>query len=355
MYKIQNIQALRGIAVLFVLLVHLGLVEKKYSAFPILPDFVQFGMSGVDIFFVISGFIMMTLSMHRTKDIAGAWKFLYSRVVRIYPIYWFYSGLILIVWIMYPSWVNNSTGGETDFLKSFLLLPQSDPPLLQVGWTLIHEMYFYIGFFLLLLFLRSNSALFRLSLLWGIAVILVDNMFSFADPMMKIVTHPLTLEFIGGVAIAYIGAKIDVRFSSTILKSVFFLLLLLLLFNYVLFESFYNTDPFRWWRVALFGLPAIVLLFVAVKLEEQGYMLPDWLIATGDRSYTIYLSHLLVINTIGRVWQYFSFEGIGLSIIFILLLIASTLLYGKYAYEWIEVPMLDRLRGLLRVKKRNIK
>ena len=67
MHKIQNIQALRGIAVLFVLMVHIGLVEKKYSGHPILPDFVQFGMSGVDIFFVISGFIMMTISLQQKK------------------------------------------------------------------------------------------------------------------------------------------------------------------------------------------------------------------------------------------------------------------------------------------------
>ena len=354
MSKIQNIQGLRGIAVLFVLMVHIGLVEKKYSAYPILPEFVQFGMSGVDIFFVISGFIMMTLSMHRTKNVNNAISFLYSRVVRVYPIYWFYSGVVLLVLLVHPSWVNSSSSGEIDLLKSFLLFPQSVAPLLQVGWTLIHEMYFYIGFFLLLLFFRSNSALFLVSMLWAISVIFLESMFSFTDPVMQIVTHPLTLEFFGGIIIAYVGLKIDLKCSTMLLKNLFLLLLLLLIFNYILFDNIYATDPFRWWRVVLFGLPAMALLFVSIQLEKKGYTFPLWLVVIGDRSYTVYLSHLLVINVVGRIWQYFSFEGFWASVMFLLVLVISTLLYGKYAYEWIEVPMLEKLRALLRVKKRSI-
>jgi len=341
---INNIQGLRGIAVLLVLFVHVGLVEKKYSLHPILPDWIQFGMSGVDIFFVISGFIMMSITMTKRKDIENAFTFLYSRVVRIYPIYWFYTTLILIVAFMYPEWVNSSSSVESNILKSFLLLPQTTAPLLQVGWTLIHEMYFYVGFFIVLLFLRSNKAIVFSVLVWGVTIVVLDTLFEFTNPIYKIVVHPLTLEFIGGVFIAYIVPKESSKLSVLTWKIIFIISLLFLLINYLQFQDTYTVDPFGWWRVLWFGLPALLLMYASLVLEKRGKILPTWINSIGDRSYTIYLAHILVLNAVGKVWQLFAFESTVMSVLFIVVLIASTLIYGKYAYTFVEVPMLNKLR-----------
>jgi len=344
MKMIQNIQGLRGIAVLLVVFVHIGLIEKRYSLHPLLPDWTQFGMSGVDIFFVISGFIMMTISLTKKKDMENALKFIYSRIVRIYPNYWFYTVLILIVMTLHPEWVNSSSSAESDIVKSFLLIPQNANPLLQVGWTLIHEMYFYIGFFLLLLFVRSNRVILLSIVLWGITVIVMDLLFQFRDPVLKIVFHPLTLEFLGGVLIAYSLAKKTYDASVRFWKTVFVFSLVMLFVNYMVFYAMQSIDPYRWWRVWLFGLPAFFLLYASLMLEQKGELLPAWINRIGDRSYTIYLAHILVINAVGKVWQLFAFESVVMSMVFIVLLIASVLIYGKYAYEYIEVPMLKRLR-----------
>ena len=269
MPKLENIQALRGIAVLLVLMVHIGLVEKKYSLHPILPNLVQFGMSGVDLFFVISGFIMMTISMHRKKNIESAFQFLYLRVVRIYPLYWFYSVLILAVTFVHPEWVNSSTQGNSDLFKSFFLFPQNGFPLLQVGWTLIHEMYFYIGFFILLFFVRSNQALFVSAIVWGLFVLLLDGTINFLTPTLKVVFHPLTMEFIGGILMAYAIYKFEMKFSIEIYKGLFLLSLLLVILNYYLFDAYYESAPFQWWRIFLFGIPAIVMVFVVVDFVQR--------------------------------------------------------------------------------------
>ncbi len=344
MKVLENIQALRGIAVFLVLLVHVGLVEKKYSLMPVLPDLVQFGMSGVDIFFVISGFIMMTITMSKQKDVKYAFSFLYSRIIRIYPLYWFYSLLVLIAFVVNPNWVNSSNGSEVHLVESFLLIPQDGLPLLAVGWTLIHEMYFYIGFFILLLFLRSNNLIFTAIALWGAGVIGSNLLIEFTSPFLKIITHPLTLEFVGGAFIAYVMTKMEVTFNVLTLKALFVLALLLPLVNYVLYDYYYNVDPSGWLRVLLFGLPAMLLLYVSLLLEKSGLVMSKWLVSMGDRSYTIYLAHVLVINAVGRIWQMFLFENIVMSIAFILILITSTLLFAKYAYMWIEVPMLKYLK-----------
>ena len=149
MIKIQNIQALRGIAVLSVVFFHLLTIEQKYGGSKtILPDLLQFGMFGVDLFFVISGFVMVTVTRGKFQILKQASRFIYHRAARIYPTYWVYSILVLIVFLLQPSWVNNSQGNQANILASFLLFPSQTLPLVMVGWTLIHEIYFYLVFIL---------------------------------------------------------------------------------------------------------------------------------------------------------------------------------------------------------------
>ena len=136
MNKIQNIQALRGIAVLSVVFFHLLTIEQKYGGSrTILPDLFQFGLFGVDLFFVISGFVMVTVTRGKFQIPRQALRFIYHRVARIYPTYWVYSILVLIVFLLQPSWVNNSLGNQVDILSSFLLFPSRNLPLVMVGWS----------------------------------------------------------------------------------------------------------------------------------------------------------------------------------------------------------------------------
>jgi len=107
--KVLNIQALRGIAVLLVVFSHMLPIENKYSATDkILPDIFMIGISGVDLFFLISGFVMVSVTQNTNQSISKIKLFLYHRFTRIYPLYWFYSILILTVFLLQPSMVNNS-------------------------------------------------------------------------------------------------------------------------------------------------------------------------------------------------------------------------------------------------------
>jgi exopolysaccharide production protein ExoZ len=116
---------------------HLLIAESKYSRTPILPDEARFGAFGVDLFFVISGFIMVTIA----RD--GAWApFLAGRAKRILPPYWFYTTLVLLVSLYAPGAVNSSFAHPPSLWRSYLLIPDTVDPLLAVGWMLIHEMYF---------------------------------------------------------------------------------------------------------------------------------------------------------------------------------------------------------------------
>jgi peptidoglycan/LPS O-acetylase OafA/YrhL len=95
MNKFLSIQALRGIAALGVVAFHSLSIEQKYSnGDSLLPDFFRLGQSGVDLFFVISGFVMVTVTKERFKINGESMRFLWGRLSRIYPTYWFYFLLV---------------------------------------------------------------------------------------------------------------------------------------------------------------------------------------------------------------------------------------------------------------------
>ena len=128
-------------------------IERKYSGGDILlPDLFRFGVSGVDLFFVISGFVMVTVTRGRFGRLTKAARFRWGRLTRIYPTYWFYFFLTLSVFLWKPSWVNTSLHEQADLLASFLLWPTASLPLVMVSWSLVNELWFYVVFTLLLLF-----------------------------------------------------------------------------------------------------------------------------------------------------------------------------------------------------------
>ena len=143
MNKWLFIQALRGFAVLGVVAFHSMSIEKKYSGGDLLlPDFLLLGQSGVDLFFVISGFVMVTVTMGRFVRDREMQRFLWGRFTRIYPTYWFYFFLTAVVYFIKPSWVNSLYGHQAELFTSFLLFPNQQP-LVMVAWSLSHELWFY--------------------------------------------------------------------------------------------------------------------------------------------------------------------------------------------------------------------
>lgn len=337
--KILNIQALRGIAVLLVVIYHLIKIEGKYGhGNTILPIWLSIGMSGVDLFFVISGFVMVTVTRGWFQKTGAIRRFLYHRVTRIYPTYWFYSLLVLVVFLIRPEMVNSSQGGQVNILASFLLLPQELLPLLMVGWTLIHEMYFYLAFALLLIF--PERWLLPLLMIWGIGSIGMGFALPLTgNPVVQVVTHPLTLEFIAGCAIAHIYFLKRYRSSGS------YLLILALIWWLVGYGIHvvqgYGLEPTGWLRVLLFGVPASLVVFALVSMEKgTEQKLPYWLVLIGNASFSIYLSHVLVISALGRIWGGLVIANAGVNIAALLVILLSVLAFGILSYQILERPLL---------------
>lgn len=347
--KIQNIQALRGIAVLSVVLFHLITIEKKYGGTTtILSDFFEFSMFGVDLFFVMSGFIMVVITREKFRNTKQGLHFLYHRISRIYPMYWIYSILVLGVFLANPSLVNSSQGNQADILASFLLIPSDIFPLLMVGWTLIHEMYFYLIFFLILLFIHERYMPVAI-LLWGMIIVFLNIVLEPDNSLSKLLLHPLNLEFIGGCLLA----KICLGEGKPQIKTrVLFILsaagLIALFFGYDFYRQMTGQlEPLDWWRPFIFGLPTMLLVFCFVNMEKNGFIIHSFIIKIGDASYSIYLSHILTLNVMGRLWQTVSSDTLYDNVIMIPLLLALTIIVGIASYIFIEKPILKLTRRII--------
>ena len=145
--KLNLLQVYRGIAAVLVVMVHVTIKSgERFNQVAFLNLFGA-GWSGVDYFFVLSGFIMVYVHRSAIGKKEQLKSFLVKRAVRIYPIYWIITLTVLCLFLVIPGFAsNNQDLSLGKVIASLLLIPQKDQPILEVGWTLIHEIYFYLLF-----------------------------------------------------------------------------------------------------------------------------------------------------------------------------------------------------------------
>ena len=342
--RLLSIQALRGLAAGGVLLGHLFSVERQYSAAPILGRWSELGHAGVDLFFVISGFIMVYVTHAATHALprgpGSVPGFLWRRASRIYPLYWIVSGAVLAVWLVAPDLVFRSRTEDPSLWKSFLLVPQYEFPLLAVGWTLIHEMYFYLVFAGFLLFARRWLP----ALLVGWAAVAVGAWVLLEprvnEPVLRLVTNPLTLEFIAGASVGlwWVGGRRARR--PALALGMLALAVAVLVAAFLAQGEFYLLllDPVR--RVAWFGSAALLVLAAALVSGWRAGAVSAW---AGDVSYALYLTHVLSVVLLARLWPFWGAGAWG-SVLFFALATAFALLVAHFTHAWLEQPLLKLAR-----------
>ncbi len=355
--KIDSIQILRGLAALSVVFYHLVLVEKKYAGSnSYLPDILLTGRSGVDLFFVISGFIMVLITRKKWGQKTGTIDFLLHRFARIYPNYWFYFFITLGVFLVQPSFVNASQAGRFNFWSSLLLFPSTSLPLVMVAWSLIYELYFYLVFSLLM---RCRES-FVIRILFGWLVLLVIlNCFSAGihpGPVGTVMMSPYSIEFILGAFAAILVAHPRVRqLSEGLLAGIIIVsaVAVPLLFPKIYTDGkFYGTKMLC--QTLLYGIIfAAVVVAMAVLEAKKEIKFWRWLVMLGDISFTVYLSQLLVIGAIGRLWAALAMKPDTWvdNAIALTAMIAAIIIYSNIAYRVIEKPSYNLIIRWIKGKK----
>ncbi|TDK39823.1 acyltransferase [Rhizobium deserti] len=317
-----SIQYLRALAALAVVIFHAG--ERSGVHFTI-------GAAGVDVFFVVSGFIMMAMSNSRPMRPSS---FLRNRLLRIAPSYWA-ATILMIVGALVGLFPNLHIGlGHT--IASFLFIPLPSPsngqtwPVLVQGWTLNYEIFFYAVFAITLL-AGARLRLVALAAVFGLLV-LAGLLLQPENPIIAFYTAPVILEFVAGAAIAKLW-----RHGSLPPASVGIMLAVTAVAGFSAIQAL--KLEFDAWSC---GPLAVMLVIGALSVETRG-RLPNLPMLTylGDASYSIYLWHTFAISIALKA-------GAVLGIPTPLLLstgIVAGVLAGILAYESFERPMQFLLKG----------
>jgi exopolysaccharide production protein ExoZ len=277
-----SVQYLRGIAALLVVIYHASL---KYGQATGSSAVWSFGQSGVDLFFIVSGFIMSyTTSTRETSGLA----FFRARLVRILPLYWSLSLVALAVFIAAPQFVNSS-GGTTNVLHSFTLFPVGEKLLIQNGWTLSYEFWFYIVFALALATGRDRRL--RRTSVALLALVAAGFLLPYKNAALEVATDPLLLEFVMGMAafvyITYAPQKTAVNIMFLIAGAALL--------------TFFSEGDYVHYRVVCYGLPFMLVFGGLVGFERVLRNVPSTIMtrllrALGDSSYSLYLVHPFALS-----------------------------------------------------------
>lgn len=338
--RLHNIQALRGIAALFVAFSHLFIMEQKYSDDQILGVWIELGMVGVDLFFVISGFIMVHVAWNFRRGLGAVAEFIFARAGRIYPLYWLVSLATFLVWMWKPEIVFSSSAGSPDFLKSFLLLPDVTFPFLAIGWTLIHEVFFYLIFAMALL-LKPK---WMLPFLIGWTVVLTIGIFNNLtdlSPLMGILFNPLSFEFLLGAFAAWILKTYNARLVRSALGLGLLLSAMALFYSYAYHCGMPSTFSDR---ALYFGLPATLIVYGMAGIERDGKKWSKKMSRLGDWSYSLYLTHILSLSLLGRLWNQIAQPGYWDNILMLVLMPVFAVLISYLSWRFAEKPMLDMVK-----------
>ena len=296
---IPSLQSLRAFAALAVVAHHaMRAVTLNASPDLDLPEpllltshaMIEFGAVGVDLFFILSGFLMVYIAGPYVEGRRSTGNFLLQRAIRIWPMYVLATGLYLGLSIA----LRLSQGRELPFdasplrLLSFAFVPSFNAagllqPILGVGWTLNYEVFFYLVFALALAVGRRTLVP-AVTLILG-ALFLVGTLLPKETAAHAFLGNPILFEFLLGA----LAAKLFVSGRLAIVPP-----LGAILGGFALLFAFAWLPNEDYWRVLYRGIPSL-MIFIGVLNLDTRITWPKWWIHVGDGSYSIYLFHLIFL------------------------------------------------------------
>jgi peptidoglycan/LPS O-acetylase OafA/YrhL len=356
-----NVQFLRFVAAMLVVVYHTSayMPHSDSTRHGLLELGTAIGFAGVDIFFVISGFIMAHTTLQQGGGQDG-WNFSRRRLARIYSGHWPFFALSLLVF----AWARPEHLAQSNLFASFLLWPQPlNQTLLEITWTLSYELYFYLLFALLIWWVpRSSRPLVCLVITCGLLLLALYRHYV-ADSFglqnfyyMPLRTHfllsPFVLEFFAGTLVAYWLQERNTGWSRGWLAAGIGLFVLSGAWNAVHYdgqiEQGFHVVP----RVLGFGLASVMIVAGLVRMEQAAMVAPRrFSLLTGGASYAIYLSHILILALLAKLGLFGWIGGLpfGLATVAAGLVMLTILAYSVAHYRMLERPLHRRFKRWLQV------
>lgn len=332
---------------LMVFLIHLDAFSTRIFNVPIFSGFfMPGGDAGVNIFFVLSGFIIFYVHKGDIGKKVNFFPYLIKRFSRIYPTYWVANLMIIPLHFLLPQFGQGYERQLNYIISSLLLLPQPQAPIIHAAWSLSNEMFFYLMFSFLIIF--SFKKIFPLLFIL-IAGSIFNMVYSlqgiviFQDPFLNLIFSYHNFEFLLGCLSAYLVVKHPLRLK----KMLFFAGSILILSMIVIERSYGDLGALR---LLGYGIPAFFVLTalgsyeIRNKLKVPKILLPSLLLLLGDASFSIYITHQLFISGIGRTLQSIGLINLIGPLPVIVIIGILTLLTGFVFHLKIEKPLLHHSR-----------
>jgi exopolysaccharide production protein ExoZ len=342
----EAVQILRGVAASMVVFHHAAYAITHYhpqhsvlATFYRLPEL---GAGGVDIFFVISGLVIAHAARKLPAGASSAREFAKRRLLRVLPPYWVFSFILIAMW-----WTGIGLKGliMTPMLvvTSLLLIPYTKAdiyghvgvhPILDVGWTLTFEMYFYLLCSAVVWRVGGNRIFPWVFVLLALCAAASLTLTGFNSGLSSITSSPLLIEFAGGVLLAHFGTRALQRRTAWALITAGVA---------GLAASIFAPDPMAW-RVLAWGVPGFLLVWGAIHIPVNlASAAPRFFVFLGTASYTIYLAHPFFVLAAGTILK----RGLGHMInadLLLIILTLTTVFATACLYFVIERPLIQMFK-----------
>jgi peptidoglycan/LPS O-acetylase OafA/YrhL len=332
--RLVSIQCLRGIAALMIVFHHV--LHQSPGFLALWPT--EAGQAGVDLFFVISGFVMVYVTHDRERS---PQQFLAMRAVRIIPVYWFYTLAAAALMFASHNLFRSNELTVRHVVLSMLFIPHQTEsgvsPLVKQGWTLNYEAFFYVLFAVAIAISTRRRAPIAVTVLAAMAV---------AGYWMYFTGHSL-----GTAGFYFNGIILEFAFGMLIAKAYFngWLERLSPVFGGILVVAGFValfTLPDQVSRELAYGVPAVVIVIGALVFERRFRVLKVPLLQfTGDASYSIYLVHIFPVAVLRALWPHLMpMAGVVSFLLFLLLNVVSVVALSAFSYYAVERTSLRYLR-----------
>ncbi|WP_025243862.1 acyltransferase family protein [Candidatus Sodalis pierantonius] len=355
--RLKTMQVLRGIAAISVLFFHYRFYLKgnDTSGSSLWDILFGWGIIGVDIFFVISGFIMVYIIHYYYHGWRSSTRFLLNRATRVIPLYYF---CLLVAFLLggamstfhYPEKTQNLFSALTFTVYKTNITPHyiDDDEIYNIRWTLNYEIYFYIVFALCMLVKPRLITLLIYGLLvtciipvfLGFQPTLSSQGYKFQTAIYGLLSNPIILEFYIGAIIGYLyislkKQKLSFNLEST---SLFISCILLIFIPYGVCSGKISALNFYSTIIISFFILAITLAEPLISNK-----IPNNIVYLGDISFSLYLLH----NSIGmsimkRIDT--SHNNSIISWLVVLMAITASVIAAHFTHKYIEVKFTSWLK-----------
>lgn len=340
-----QLQYARAIAALLVVYFHSVLQVERFDPETAFSGYL-FGETGVDLFFVLSGFVMWLTTTNRNMSPAAFYQ---RRIERIVPLYWALTCLGAAVAFALPTYLSSTKFDFQHLLASLFFVPWINPasgseqlitPVIIPGWTLNFEMYFYLIFGSLLL-LQEKLRIPALAIVFAV-IFVITNYGPLDGVLAKFYGNAIVFEFLAGVVIAklFLDKRLLPRSLAAVLVPIGFIAL-------VAGDAVHLDVP----RVISAGVPAAAIIYALVSLDFSKIREFRFLHLLGDASYSLYLTHVFTLVAVRLLYRFQPLEWLNNGSAYLTICLISSVLVAFVSYWLFEKPVAEFLTAR-RVRRR---